>query len=202
VVAFVGLTGGLGAGKSTALKALERLGAAILSTDEVVHGLYASEEIREAVVARWGEEVAPGGVVDRAAVARRAFSESAEREWLEALLWPRVGEEVARWREQVGDRVPAPRAAVVEVPLLFEAGLDSLYDATIVVVTSEQVRARRAAERGHEAVDERSARQLTQEEKARRATWVVTNDGSPQDLEAKLSAVLEKLDGWPPPPTT
>ena len=75
-VPLVGLTGGMGAGKSTALAALERLGAATLSTDAVVHELYAGDErLREAVVERWGPEVAPGGVVDRAAVARRAFAD-------------------------------------------------------------------------------------------------------------------------------
>ena len=74
-VPFVGLTGGLGAGKSTALAALERLGAATLSTDAVVHELYATPELRDAVVARWGEDVAPGGVVDRAAIAAHAFAD-------------------------------------------------------------------------------------------------------------------------------
>src|SRR4051794_38179766 len=98
-VPFVGLTGGLGAGKSTALSALQRLGAATLSTDAVVHELYGSDEVRDAVVGRWGAEVAPDGVVDRAAVARRAFASEEERTWLEGLLWPRVGERVVAFRE-------------------------------------------------------------------------------------------------------
>jgi dephospho-CoA kinase len=84
---------------------------------------------------------------------------------------------------------------VVEVPLLFEAGLDQLYDATIAVISEESLRQRRASERGHAVVDERAARQLSQEEKARRATFVVRNDGSVQDLERELSAVLGKLGG-------
>jgi dephospho-CoA kinase len=84
---------------------------------------------------------------------------------------------------------------VVEVPLLFEAGLDDLYDATIAVVSEEALRHRRAAARGHELVDERAARQLSQEEKARRATYVVRNDGGEGDLERELSAVLVKLGG-------
>src|SRR4051812_11683791 len=100
-VPFVGLTGGLGAGKSTALAALGRLGAATISTDSIVHGLYECPEVRDAVVARFGEEVAPGGVVDRSAVARLAFATAEERGWLEGLLWPRVGARVAAWREEV-----------------------------------------------------------------------------------------------------
>ena len=194
-VPFVGLTGGLGAGKSTALSALERLGAATLSTDAVVHELYASDEVRDAVVERWGPEVAPGGTVDRSAVARKAFASDEERKWLEGLLWPKVGERVAAFREAAMSAAPPPRAAVVETPLLFEAGLDGLYDATIAIVADESVRAERAGARGHEAVDERAARQLSQEEKASRATFTVRNDGTLGELETRLSEVLGKLSG-------
>src|SRR3954468_17580809 len=94
---FVGLTGGIGAGKSEALRALERLGAATLSSDAVVHNLYASAGVREVVVARWGADVAPGGVVDRSRIAARAFAAPEERAWLEGLIWPRVGERMASW---------------------------------------------------------------------------------------------------------
>jgi dephospho-CoA kinase len=154
----------------------------------VVHEIYEDPEVRDLVVARWGEEVAPDGAVDRAAIARHAFASPQEREWLEGLIWPRVGERVMGAREQAGERV-----LVVEVPLLFESGLDRGYDATIAVVAPEELRRERAAARGHEAVDERTSRQLSQEEKARRATYVVSNDGTVADLEAKLSEVLEKL---------
>ena len=194
-VPFVGLTGGMGSGKSTALEALRRLGAATLSTDQVVHELYASDEVRDAVAARWGDGVAPGGVIDRAAVARHAFASPEERAWLEGLLWPRVGARVVEWRAEQEAADPPPAAAVVETPLLFEAGMEAAYDATIAVIAAEDVRRERAAARGHEAVDERAARQLTQDEKAARATYVVHNDGSVADLERNLSSVLAKLRG-------
>ena len=141
-VPFVGLTGGIGAGKSTALEALERLGAAVLSTDRVVHDLYESAEVRDAVTARFGESVAPGGVVDRAALATRAFATAEDRAWLEGLLWPKVGQRVIDWREGLQHASPAPRAAVVEVPLLFEAGMEGIFDATIAVLADEGLRAR------------------------------------------------------------
>jgi dephospho-CoA kinase len=192
-VPFVGLTGGLGAGKSTALAALERLGAATLSTDEVLLDLYASDEVRDAVVGRWGPEVAPGGEVDRPAVARRAFAAPQERAWLEGLIWPLVGARVAAWREDLARRDPPPAAAIVETPLLFEAGMQDVYDVTIAVVADEAVRDERARARGHHGVDERSARQLSQEEKARRATYVVANSGSVEELELALAGVLGKL---------
>jgi dephospho-CoA kinase len=159
-----------------------------------VHELYADADVLAAVTERWGKEVAPDGIVDRSVVARHAFAAPEERAWLEGLLWPRVGRRVAAWRSDLDDRDPPPRAAVVETPLLFEAGLEGGYDATIAVVADEDVRAGRAAARGHHAVDERSARQLSQEEKAARATYVVTNSGTVGELEAELSAVLEKLD--------
>lgn len=195
VVPFVGLTGGLGAGKSTALAALDRLGAATISSDAVVHELYEGELLRDAVLERWGPEVAPGGVVDRSAVAQRAFADPQDRQWLEGQVWPLVGARVADWLEQARSADPAPRAAVVEVPLLFEAGLERAYDATIAVISEESIRAERAAARGHALVDERAARQLSQEEKAGRATFVVHNDGTKEDLEHRLSAVLDKLQG-------
>jgi dephospho-CoA kinase len=192
-VPFVGLTGGLGAGKSTALAELERLGAAALSSDAVVHELYGSSEIRDAVVDRWGPEVAPDGNVDRAAVAARAFASAEDRAWLEGLLWPRVGQRIDEWRRQVTAQEPTPRAVVVEIPLLFEAGMEGVFDATIAVVADEQLRARRAGGRGHAAVDERAARQLPQEEKAGRATFVVANSGTIAELQRELSAILDKL---------
>ncbi len=193
MIPFVGLTGGIGAGKSVALEALERLGAATLSTDAVVHELYETDEVRDAVVDRFGPDVAPAGVVDRAAVAKHAFATAEDRGWLEGLLWPRVGARITSWREQLEHRVPPPRAAVVEVPLLFESGMESIFDATIAVIADERLRAQRAAGRGHQALDERLARQLTQQEKAQRATYVVVNDGDLDELTPKLSAVLEIL---------
>jgi dephospho-CoA kinase len=156
----------------------------------VVHELYDDPEVRGAVVERFGEQVAPGGKVDRAAVARAAFATPDDRAWLEGLLWPRVGARMAQWREQL----PAgSRAAVVEVPLLFESGMEGAFDATIAVVADEQLRAERAGARGHEALAERGARQLSSQEKAQRATFVVVNDAGIPDLEEKLSAILGML---------
>jgi dephospho-CoA kinase len=192
-VPFVALTGGIGAGKTEALKALERLGAATLSTDAVVHELYASPEVRDLVVARWGADVAPGGVVDRSAVARAAFAGPEERAWLEQTIWPLVGQRMQAWRDALETHDPRPPAAVVEVPLLFESGMEQAFDATIAVVGDEAVRAGRAEARGHEALAERGARQLTGAEKAERADHVVRNDGTISELELALSQVLAKL---------
>jgi dephospho-CoA kinase len=193
VVPFIGLTGGIAAGKSTALDSLGRLGAAVLSSDRVVHELYDDPEVREAVVERFGSSVLSNGAVDRNALASCAFATDDGRKWLEGLLWPRVGERMNQWRAELDRSESPPRAAVVEVPLLFESGMDGAFDATIAVVADEDVRAERAGARGHEALEERSARHLSQDEKAQRATYAVVNDGSVEALESKLSSILEML---------
>ena len=193
MIPFIGLTGGIGAGKSTALDALQRLGAATLSTDAVVHELYETAEVREAVAAHFGPEVLRDGAIDRPSLARLAFGSGDGRAWLEQLLWPRVGARVVAWRGELDTHAPPPVAAVVEVPLLFEAGMESIFDATIAVIAEEETRHQRASERGHQALDERAARQLSQQEKSHRATYTVVNDGSVADLEHNLSTILDML---------
>jgi dephospho-CoA kinase len=186
----IGLTGGIAAGKSEALKAFARLGAATLSSDAVVHELLESSELQDTLVARWGPEVAPGGAIDRAKIGEIVFADPEQLSWLEGQIHPLVQARTAAWLMSL----PADtEVAVVEVPLLFEAGSDKVFDTTVAVVTADEVRRERAAARGHALVDEREARQLTQLQKAERAEHVVENDGSVEDLEQALSALLAKL---------
>jgi len=175
------------------LAAFERLGAATLSTDAVVHELLTSADVRDELVARWGEVVAPDGAVDRAAVARVVFERPEEREWLQGVLWPRVGQRMVVWRAELGDADPPPRAAVVEVPLLFESGMESVFDKTVAVIADEDVRADRAGARGHEGLEGRTSAQLSQQEKSQRADFTIRNDGTLQELEGKLSELLDSL---------
>jgi dephospho-CoA kinase len=192
-VPFVGLTGGLGAGKSEALRALGELGAVTLSTDAVVHELLTDEELRDIVVERLGSEVARDGRLDRSLIAERVFGDEESRAWLEGELWPRVGRRVAEWKQEVEALDPAPPAAVVEVPLLFESGMEAAFDATIAVVADEALREERAGARGHAAVAERAGRQLSQADKSQRADFEVRNDGTLEELRETLSRVLAKL---------
>jgi dephospho-CoA kinase len=135
------------------------------------------------------------GALDRSAIAERVFGDDDARAWLEGELWPRVGARMAGWRQEIDAADPPPRAAVVEVPLLFESGMDPVFDATIAVTASEALREQRAGARGHAALAERTGRQLSQREKADRADFVVANDGSLDDLREALSRVLAKLEG-------
>jgi dephospho-CoA kinase len=193
-VPFIGLTGGLGAGKSEALRALAELGAATLSTDAVVHELLQGEELRDVVVERLGPEVTRDGALDRSLIAERVFRDDDARAWLERALWPRVGAHVAAWRLALDHADPPPRAAVVEVPLLFESGMGAVFDHTIAVVADEAVRTERAGSRGHAALAERTGRQLSQEEKSQRADFTVRNDGTIEELKQTLSSVLGKIE--------
>jgi dephospho-CoA kinase len=192
-VPFVGLTGGLGSGKSEALRAFGELGAATLSTDAVVGELLSGGDLRDEVVERLGPEVATDGSLDRSAIAERVFGDEELRKWLEGVLWPRVGERVMSWRQEVEAADPAPPAAVVEVPLLFEAGMEAGFDHTIAVVAEEDIRAERAGARGHAAVDARAQAQLSQDEKAQRADFVVRNDGSLDELRETVSRLLATI---------
>jgi dephospho-CoA kinase len=193
-VPFVGLTGGLGAGKSTALAELESLGAAVLSADAVVHELYREPEVAAAVRARFGAEVfGAGEEVDRGALAARVFGRDDDRAWLEQLLWPLVARRTEDFYAQASRREPPPRVVVVEAPLLFEGGGEARYAATIAVIADDAIRGRRLAERGHSQLAQRESRQLPQAEKARRASHVIVNDGTVEELREQLVAVLEQL---------
>lgn len=186
----IGLTGGIAAGKSEALAAFARLGAATLSSDRVVHELLESDQLKRRLAERWGPEVAPPEGVDRARIGGIVFADPEELAWLESQIHPLVAARTAEWLASLPDDT---EFAVVEVPLLFEGGRDGVFDTTVAVVAAEEARRERAAARGHALVDEREARQLTQGEKAERAEHVVANDGSLEELEAGLSALLAKL---------
>jgi dephospho-CoA kinase len=186
---FIGLTGGIGAGKSEALAAAERLGAATLSTDRVAHEILDSDEVRDLLVERWGPEVAPEGLVDREKVAELVFGKPEELAWLESHTHPRVGHEVLRWSREVD---PEVEVAVIEVPLLFEAGMENTVDATLAVIADDRVREERLAERGQPGLEGREGRQLAQAEKAKRADYVIRNEGSLEELEQRMTEVLNE----------
>jgi dephospho-CoA kinase len=194
---FIGLTGSIGAGKSTALAAFERLGAAGLSADAVVRELYEAEAVQTALRLRWGDRVFTddGEHVDRDAVATLIFASPDQRAWLQGLLWPLTAQRTEAFRKGLAARTPPPRAGVVETPLLFEARAEGRFDATIAIVADERLRAERLAIRDQAELEARERAQLSQEEKAARATFAVVNDGTIEELERKLAEILDSLAG-------
>ena len=180
----VALTGGIAAGKSEALRSFERHGAAVISSDDVVHRLYREDEgLHAALRARWGERVFRDGTVDRAEIGRIVFADRAELAWLEAELHPRVRAATDAWlAAQTADVV------VAEIPLLFETGGQDRFDRVVVVTAPAEVR---NARRG--AVGDREQRLVPEEEKVRRADFSYVNDGSLEALDAFVAGVLEEL---------
>ena len=186
----VALTGGIGAGKSEALRAFARHGAATISSDEIVHELLRSDgEAKRAIVERHGPQVEGADGIDRAALGRIVFGDRAELDWLERLLHPRVVRQYLAWREELARRPEPPRVAVVEVPLLYETGGEERFDEVVVVTAPPAVRAARSAVPD----DGRAARLLPDEEKVRRARFSYVNDGSLEQLDAFVAGVLERL---------
>jgi dephospho-CoA kinase len=176
----VAITGGIAAGKSEALQAFARRGAATISSDAVVHDLLASDEdVRSAVRERWGD----GAVGDRARIGEIVFGDRAELEWLERLLHPKTRDAVDVWLQSVD----AP-LAVAEIPLLYETGGESRFD-HVVVVTAPA--AAREARRGR--YPERESRLIPDDEKVRRADFAYINDGSLEELDAFVATVVEKV---------
>ena len=187
--AFIGLTGAIASGKSETLAALSRLGAATLSTDEVAHEALNDPEVLPRLVERWGPEIKVAGAADRGRVGDIVFNDPDELRWLESLTHPKVGQKVMEWRNSLG---PDAELAVVEVPLLFEANMEAFFDGVLTVVAGDR-RAEWLGARGDSGVEGRSGRQLTEEEKAERATWVVENDGTLDELEVKLRELWPSL---------
>jgi dephospho-CoA kinase len=182
--ACIGLTGGIGSGKSAALQAFHRRGAAVLSADEVVHRLYADPVVVQAVRAQFGDEVlAPDGSVDRPALGAAAMSQSGGMAFLEGLLHPRISDARTEWIAEQRARVPQPPLMVCEVPLLFEVGLQDAFDAVLVVTASDDVRRARVAARGQD-FDARAALQWDEDRKVAAANAHYVNDGTEAALDA------------------
>ena len=187
----VAITGGIGAGKSEALAAFARHGAAVVSSDEIVHRLLAEDEdVRAQLLERFGERILDEeGRVDRGAIAEIVFADAAALEWLEGLLHPLVVREYLAWREeQAGLSVP-PKLTVTEVPLLYEVGGQERFDAVVVVTAPPEVRAGRSDVNA----DQREPRLLPDSVKVAQADFAYVNDGSLEELDDFVEGVVREL---------
>ena len=151
--------------------------------------------MRDLLVGRWGAEVAPQGAVDRGRVGAIVFERPDELAWLESTLHPLVGERIVAWRAGLDPAVPL---AVVEIPLLFETGMEPAFDATVAITAPERLRVERAGVRGTSELEARAGRQLPEDEKARRATHVISNDGGIDALDRAIGRLVAELSQGAP----
>jgi dephospho-CoA kinase len=187
----VAITGGIGAGKSTALDAFRAHGAATVSSDEIVHHLLATDDdVRDAVVAKLGDGVLTGGRPDRAKIAQAVFSDRERLAWLEGLLHPLVSREYLAWRAQLAELDEPPRVCVTEVPLLFEVGSEERFDKVVVITAPTALR----EQRRRVARDDRDSRLLPDREKIRRADYHYVNKGTFDDLFEWVGGVMAELE--------
>jgi dephospho-CoA kinase len=176
----VALTGGIGAGKTAALRAFARRGVPTQSAYEIVHRLIAEDpEVRSALEERWG-------TTDRARIAEIVFADREQLAWLEGLLHPRVRDEEEAWLDEVDAEV-----AVTEIPLLYETGSEKRFDVVVVITAPAELRKARSQ---RAATDARAERLIPDEEKVERADFAYVNDGTLEDLDAFVGRVLQHLE--------
>jgi dephospho-CoA kinase len=186
----VAITGGIGAGKSEALRAFARNGAATVSSDEIVHHLLRRPDVRDAVVARMGSGiVGPDGEIDRRALGTVVFNDREALAWLEEALHPLVSAEYLQWREQLAHLPTPPRVSVTEVPLLYETGGDARFDKVVVITAPSKLRRARS----EVATDDRESRLIPDSEKVKRADFSYKNIGTLEELDAFVKSVLAEL---------
>jgi dephospho-CoA kinase len=186
----VAITGGIGAGKSEALAAFARHGAATVSSDEIVHHLLRRDEVKTAVVERLGHGiVAPNGEIDRGALATVVFNDRDALAWLESLLHPLVSAEYLLWRADLAALPDAPRVSVTEVPLLYETGGQERFDKVVVITAPAKLRRARS----HVATEDREARFLPDADKLKLADYSYKNLGSIEELDAFVASVMRDL---------
>ena len=186
----VAITGGIGAGKSEALYAFQKAGAATVSSDEIVHHLLRTDpEVKAAIAAELGDEVLGEDGVDRGRVAEIVFADRSKLEFLERLLHPKVAAEYLAWREQLGALPTPPEVCVTEVPLLYETGGDQRFDKVVVITAPRQLR----EQRRRVARDDRDARLLPDKDKMKRADFAYVNTGTLEDLDAWVGQVMREL---------
>ncbi len=198
-VVLVGLTGGIGAGKSTVSAALAERGAVVVDADLITRELQApGTPVFTAMVERFGEGiVAADGRLDRQAVADIVFHDSQALADLNALVHPAVGAEIAR---RLGDEADHDRVVVLDVPLLVESGRDDLAALVVVDADPEVAVARLVSQRGFTETDARAriARQASRQDRLDKADFVIHNDGDRDELAAQVDACWAWMEGRRP----
>jgi dephospho-CoA kinase len=186
------LTGGIGSGKSTALMMFHARGAAVLSSDMVVHRLLDDDAVRESVAESLGIPRFPAGEEGRRQLAEIVFNDEERLDQLEAILFPLVAAELEAWFASPG--VASTELAVIEVPMLFEADMQDRFDSVALITAPEDIRKVRHEGRvGLSDFEQRSSRQLPEVEKRARSDFTYDNTASPEELDEFVAATVAAL---------
>lgn len=192
VTVRVALTGGIGSGKSTALLMFGARGAAVLSSDKVVHTLLQREDVRQRISESLNLGRVDSGETGRLALADVVFADEEKLHKLEAILFPLVRGEISNWMES--SYVASMPLAVVEIPMVFEAAMEDLFDKIVLVTAPSEVRgARHAGLVGKADFERRASQQLSEEEKEMRSDFVYQNTGSPDELDEFVERTVASL---------
>ncbi|HAW94656.1 MAG TPA: dephospho-CoA kinase [Phycisphaerales bacterium] len=198
-VPVIGLVGGIGSGKSAVGEILGELGCFVSNSDAAAHACLRDPSVISLLQERWGDRVPViDGTPDRSAIARIVFGDESEREWLESVLHPMINRRRRREFESLSDDVSG---FVIDAPLLFEAGIDAECDAVLFIDSHLEHRLDRVVtSRGWSKEDllSRESRQLPLDQKRDRATDVIPNDGSLNDLRAHVTNAFERIRRLPP----
>ncbi|MHB9111895.1 MAG: dephospho-CoA kinase [Thermoleophilia bacterium] len=190
----VALTGGIGSGKSTALLMFAARGAAVCESDEIVHGLIDRADVRMRIGASLGIDSLPLGEEGRSRLAQVVFADDAQLMRLEEIIFPLVADEIDGWL--FTEEVAKAPLAVIELPMLFEAGMADAFDRVVLVTAPAELRKSRHEGRvGLADFERRAARQLPEEEKRARSDFVYDNTGSPEELDEFIAGVISKILG-------
>ncbi len=191
-----GLIGGIGAGKTAAGRCLAARGGFVIDADKLGHVALDVPEVKRQLVERWGNRILhPDGAANRRAIAGIVFDTQAERAWLEGVVFPVIGE-MARAEIATAEADPAARFVALDAAVLLEAGWGSACDKVVYIDAPRAVREQRLAARSGWTPADLTARETAQwpaERKKDHADAVVVNDGTPDELQAKLDALLT---GW------
>ena len=191
----VAITGGIGAGKSEALYAFQKAGAATVSSDEIVHHLLRTDpDVKEQLVRELGRGIlGADGTIDRRRVADVVFADRSKLDFLEGLLHPLVAREYLVWRQQLAELPDPPEVCVTEVPLLYETGGDQRFDKVVVITAPAKLREQRRRVRR----DDRDRRLLPDRDKVKRADFAYVNTGTLEDLDRWVAGVMADLTKVP-----
>lgn len=186
----IGLTGGIGCGKTAAARFFEPSGFVVVEADQLARQALEEPASLVAIQARWGKEcLRSDGSPNREWIGRKVFADATERSFLESLLHPRVA--VLR-QQATADRT---RSYILEIPLLFELGLESTFDAVVCIACSDEIRLNRLEKRGlsREQAAARIKTQMPISEKVRKSKYVIWNDGDLDFLEAEVDRLVTTL---------